>query len=307
LGKVNEISQQPCDILLCVMTLSRTLAPALLLLLLLPSSFAATQAACAFTTFSAPSGYKLSEVDGVSDDGTVVGQLENKTTLALVAFTRSASGTFTRYSAPKSSITWLVGRNGSGINVGYYLDNANIPHVHGFRLQGTQFSAVNYPFAVSTWALGINQLGAVVGAFSKSSGIKGFRLANGTYTVIAYPGAQTTFAESINNNGDVVGFYSSSPVNHGFLWQNGKFTTIDYASSTYGTILTGVNKAGLIVGNRIGADTAFGFIYQNGVFKNIVYSGAIFTMAGGINNNGLIAGQIFFTGGSSRGYTAMCK
>ncbi len=252
------------------MTLPRTLAAALLLSLLPPSSFAATQAACAFTTFSAPSGYTLSEVDGVSDDGT-------------------------------------DGRNANGVNVGFYLDTASIPHVHGFRLQGTQFSAVNYPLAVSTWALGINQLGAVVGAFSKSSGRKGFRLANSTYTVIAYPGALSTFAQAINDSGDIVGSYSSSPVNHGFLWQNGKFTTIDYPLSKYGTVLTGVNKAGEIVGNKIGADHNFGFIYQNGVFKNIVYSGAISAMAGGINNNGLIAGQIDFTGGSRRGYTAMCK
>jgi uncharacterized membrane protein len=293
--------------LFCVMTLPRTLAVALLLSLLPSSSFAATQAACAFTTFSAPLGYTLSEVDGVSDDGTVVGQLENKSSLALAAFVRTASGKFTVYAAPKSSMTWLYGRNANGVNVGFYLDTASIPHVHGFRLQGTQFSAVNYPFAANTWALGINQLGAVVGAFSKASGRKGFRLANGTYTAIAYPGALSTFAQAINDSGDIVGSYSSSPVNHGFLWQSGKFTTIDYPFSKYGTVLTGVNKTGEIVGNHISADHNFGFIYQNGVFKNIVYSGAISAMAGGINNNGLIAGQIFFTGGSRRGYTALCK
>jgi probable HAF family extracellular repeat protein len=289
------------------MTLSRTLAVALWLSLLLPSSFAATQASCTFTTFSAPSGYTLSAVDGVSDDGTVVGQLENNNTLALVAFTRAPGGTITTYTAPKSSMTWLYGRNGSGVNVGFYLDTATPPHVHGFLLQGTQFSAVNYPKAVSTWALGINQPGAVVGGFSKPAGTKGFRLANGKYTVIAYAGATTTFAQAINDNGDVVGSYSSSPVNHGFLWQNGKFTTIDWPGSTYGTVLTGVNNSGVIVGNRIGADHDFGFLYQNGVIKKIVYAGAISAMAGGINNNGLIAGQIDFKGGRSLGYTALCK
>ena len=288
------------------MTLSRILAVALWFALLSPSSFA-TQASCTFNTFSAPPGYTLSAVESVSDDGTVVGQLENNTTLALVAFMRAADGTITQYAAPKSTMTWLNGRNGSGANAGCYLDNANIPHVHGFLLQGTQFSAINYPYALNTWALGINQLGAVAGAFSKASVTKGFVLANGKYKVIAYSGAQQTFAQAINDHGDLVGSYSSTPINHGFLWQNGKFTTIDDPGAKYGTGLTGVNNSGVIVGNRIFADNDSGFIYQNGAFKNIVYTGAKSTTAGGINNNGLIAGQIFFKVGSSLGYTAICK
>jgi hypothetical protein len=47
--------------------------------------------------------------------------------------------------------------------------------------------------------------------------------------------------------------------------------------------------------------------YENGVFKSIVYSGANYTMAGGINNNGLISGQIYLTGNNTLGYTAICK
>ena len=290
-----------------LMTLSRTLAAALWLALVSLSSFAATQATCTFTTFSAPSGYTLSAVDGISDDGTVVGQLENNNTLALVAFMRTASGTINTYAAPKSSMTWFYGRNGSGTDVGFYLDTASVPHVHGFLLQGTQFSAINYPNAVNTWATGINQLGAVVGAFSKASLTKGFVLTNGKYTLLAYPGALTTFAQAINDNGAVAGSYSSSPTNHGFLWQSGKFTTIDWGGSIYGTVLTGVNNSGVIVGNKIGADHNFGFLYQNGGIKKIVYPGAIAAAVGGINNNGLLAGSIDFKGGKSLGYTAICK
>ena len=37
---------------------------------------AANQASCTFTTFSAPAGYDLSQVNDVTDDGTVVRQLE---------------------------------------------------------------------------------------------------------------------------------------------------------------------------------------------------------------------------------------
>jgi uncharacterized membrane protein len=296
-----------CAILISFMSPSRILAVALWLLLLLPSSFAATQATCTFTTFPAPSGYTLSAVDGVSDDGTVVGQLENNSTLALVAFTRTAGGTFTTYTAPQSSMTWFYGRNGSGVNVGFYLDTARTPRVHGMLLQGTQFTAVNYPNALSTWALGINQLGSVVGAFNKPAGTKGFRLANGKYTPIAYAGAQATSAQAINDHGDIVGSYSIGAMSHGYLWQNGKFTTIDWAGSIYGSLLTGVNNSGVMVGNKIGADHNFGFLYQNGVIKKIVYAGAIAAAAGGINNNGLIAGTLDFKGGKTLGYTAVCR
>ncbi len=102
-------------------------------------------ASCNFNTFSAPSGYTLSEVNGVSDDGTVVGQLVDNKTLESVAFTYSASGVFTEYTAPKSSATWMYGRNGSGINAGSYQDSAYPGHVHGFLLQGGQLPPSTIP------------------------------------------------------------------------------------------------------------------------------------------------------------------
>jgi len=135
---------------------------------------------------------------------------------------------------------------------------------------------------------------------------KGFRLVNGKYTTIGYPNAQVTYALGINDNGDVVGTYASSLVSNGFLWKNGTFTTINYPYAKYGTVLTAVNNSGVIVGNHLSGDKSFGLIYENGVFKNIVYSGANYTMAGGINNNGLISGEIFLTG-KTLGYTAVCK
>jgi len=288
----------------------RRVAAAIVITLLLQSAVmhAATTASCTFDTFSAPSGYALSQVSGVSDDGTVVGQLLNKSTLQSVAFKRSASGVITKYAAPQSSNTWLNGRNGVGVNAGYYQASAYPGHLHGFLLQGSTFTAVNHPNAANTWLFGVNLLGASVGSYSASASVvKGFRLVNGTYTTIAYPNALTTYAAAINDSGEIVGSYASSIVSNGFAWNNGTFTTINYPYSKYGTALLGVNNSGVIVGNHLSADQAHGFIYENGMFKNIVYSGANFTMAGGINNNGLISGQIYFTGGSSLGYTAVCK
>src|SRR5271170_1188017 len=96
-------------------------------------------ASCTFDTFSAPSGYTLSLVGGVDDDGTVVGQLVDNNTQQFVAFTLSGEGAFTEYAAPKSSTTWLYGRNGAGINAGSYQDTGTPAHMHGFVLQSGTF------------------------------------------------------------------------------------------------------------------------------------------------------------------------
>src|SRR5260370_30314734 len=149
------------------MSLPRLVARAFVVLLLHSSMmYAAQTASCIFETFSTPSGYSFSQVQGVSDDGTVVGQLMDNKTLQLVAFRRSAGGVFTEYAAPKSAATWLYGRNGSGTNAGFYQDSAYPGHIHGFLLEGSTLTVVNHPNAVNTWLVDTNLLGGAVGSFS---------------------------------------------------------------------------------------------------------------------------------------------
>ena len=277
------------------------------LLLLSALSYAGNQASCTFKTFSAPAGYSLAQVNGVSDDGTVVGQLEDKNSGSFVAFSRSAAGKYKLFAAPNSAFTWFTHRNLVGVNVGSYLDTARMPRVHGLSQSGANYVEVNYPYATHTWLYGINGGGTVVGNFSKGTAIKGFKLESGKYTVIRYPNALVTTPQSINDNGLVVGSYFDGALYHGFSWKNGSYKTIDYPNARFGTVLTDVNNAGVMVGNHLSADHAFGFIYQNNTMANIVYAGAKNATAGGINKNGLISGQIYFTQTNTLGYTAVCK
>lgn len=283
------------------------LAAGMCLLALVSTALAANQANCTFTTFTAPPGYKFAQVNGVGDDGTVVGQLEDKSSGVLIAFSRSATGKFTTYRAPNSDYTWFNGRNLAGVNVGSYLDNKVPRHVHGFAQTGTDMVEVNYPNATHTWLNGINAAGTTVGSFQKGTSTKGFKLENAKYAVIGYAGAQLTTPRAINDSGRVVGTYFDGTLYHGFIWQNAKFSTVDSPNARFGTVLTGVNNGGVVVGNRLNADKAFGFIYQNSAFANIVYTGAKYATAGGINNLGLIAGQIVFSSTNVQGYTAVCK
>jgi len=289
------------------MRFPRTVIALVVLLAAAGFAHAAKQATCTFTTFDAPAGYAFAQINGISDDGTVVGQLEDKASETFVAFSRSAAGKFTLYQAPSSDFTWFNRRNLPGVNVGSYLDSKNPPHVHGMAQSGTNMVEVNYPKATHTWLYGINAAGVVVGNFNKGTTTKGFKLDGTKYTLIRYPGALTTTPQAINDNGLVVGSYSDGSVYHGFVWQSGTFTTVDAANARFGTILTDVNKSGVMVGNRLSADHAFGFIYKNGTFSNIVFSGAKNATAGGINNGGVISGQIYFSATNTQGYTAVCK
>lgn len=285
------------------------LRPSMLATLTLLISFAsvshATQASCTFNTFDVPSGYTLNLVEGIGDDGTVVGQLIDNKTQSLVGFMRSQGGNFTIYSAPKSSTTWLYQENATGTNSGSYLDSKF--KVHGFTLVNNQFTAVNYPGAANTWVFGVNHVGALTGSYGGGASIKGFLLANGNYTNIAYPKGAITYPMAVNDNNAVVGASITGTMSSGFLWQNGTFTTINYPKSKYGTQLTGINNTGVIVGNRISADKAFAFLYENKTFKSIVYQGASFEVVGGINNNGVISGQIYYTQTKTLGFTATCN
>src|SRR4029077_1830878 len=163
------------------MSLPRLVAAAFVALLLHSSEmYAAQTASCVFETFSPPSGYSFSQVQGVSDDGTVVGQLMDNNTLQFVAFRRSAGGAFTKYAAPNSASTWLYGLNATGASAGFYQDSAYPGHIHGFLLQGSAFTAVNHPHAANTWLFDVNLLGGAVGSFSAGGdGTQGFRLVNG--------------------------------------------------------------------------------------------------------------------------------
>ena len=263
-------------------------------------------ASCTFTTFTAPSGYTIYVVAGIDDNGNVVGELQNSKTGDVVGFNRSSKGTFTTYSVPNSYMTGFNHRVDSGVTVGTYQDATKL-HMHGFALSGGKMVTVNYPKAVQTWLNGMNASGTAVGGYTTGLYSKGFQLANGTYKSISYPNALNTMMESINDNGLVVGYYMDATMFHGITWQNGTFHKIDFPNAQFGTILNDVNKSGVIVGNRYNQDFAFGFIYKNGAFAKIVYSGAKATSVGGINNNGVISGQLFFTAGNQPGYTAVCK
>jgi hypothetical protein len=150
------------------------------------------------------------------------------------------------------------------------------------------FTLLSVPGSTSTAALGINNLGQIVGGSSLGS----FVDTNGVFTMIGYPGATFTWAEGINDAGEVVGYYVDSlGDSHGFTELNGVYTSMDYPGVT-GTYLYGIDNAGDMVGNYCCTSTnqIQGFLYSGGVFTPITVPGAQATTVYGINNNEAITG-----------------
>lgn len=164
---------------------------------------------------------------------------------------------------------------------GFYQDENSPPRIHGFTLQGSTLNEVRFPGAPSTWAIGINKRGAIVGSYTSNNTSKGFRLVNGQFKSFFVPGSASTNLYSISNTGVMVGISGT----HGLIVKNGAFEIVDHPLGTDGTELKDINSLDVVVGNYEDTNLFFhGFIYKNGALENIVYPGEDHNTAGGIND-----------------------
>jgi probable HAF family extracellular repeat protein len=160
------------------------------------------------------------------------------------------------------------------------------------------FTILDDPLAIpgTTSAVGINDLGQIVGSFQDAIGTHGFLYSRGTYTTLDAPTAPpgTTSAAAINNLGQIVGQAHIPGAGGGFLYSGGTFTPLAAPA-------TGINDLGQIVGSR----DSLGFLYSGGTYTTLDDPFAIHdkfqvtttgTFAYGINNSGQIVG--YYTNGA---------
>jgi hypothetical protein len=79
------------------------------------------------------------------------------------------------------------------------------------------YTPIQFPGAVNTVPLSINDKGQVTGYYETTTSMSGFTYSQGQYTTINPPGSVGTLDLSINNSGQVVGYYEDSTTNHGFV------------------------------------------------------------------------------------------
>jgi uncharacterized membrane protein len=166
------------------------------------------------------------------------------------------------------------------------------------------FSSIDVPGATSTFALGINPEGDIVGGYTNAAGRHGFVLSEGTVTTIDPPFGITGQSQTvgINPEGDVVGLYTD----HGTIVGGDAFRTRAYLRDTSGTftpidfpgaentLAIKISPTGQVVGcyhqqDRdfavSGGGTMHGYVYQNGSFESLPMPG---TMNNGITRHGRI-------------------
>src|SRR6266705_2362807 len=81
------------------------------------------------------------------------------------------------------------------------------------------FTAINFPSANRTRAVGLNDHGDIVGDYRDSSGVfHGYLLSQGNFTTFDPPGSTQTRGIAINNLGVIGGtFLDSNAVRHSYL------------------------------------------------------------------------------------------
>jgi uncharacterized membrane protein len=166
---------------------------------------------------------------------------------------------------------------------------------HGFLLSQGVFTTIDPPNSVGTFALGINNVGQIVGEYDDAGGHEyGFLLSAGVYSTIDFPGSTLTDVLKVNKLGAMVGIYDNPDGSeHGFLLQDGTFTSIDYPGAFF-TDAYGINNGGQIVGGYGDPSTQLelGFEDTNGTFTTIKFAAAVFGLVvEDLNDAGQLAGE----------------
>ncbi len=178
---------------------------------------------------------------------------------------------------------------------------------------------VDYPGALASFPLGINDHGVVAGWFIDTAGVShGYLWQNGSFfKVIDDPDAPLTpaggsAANGINDRGDISGVYydkhgyslgqymttaafrHAPQITHAFMLDNGIYHGLmvpGSATGRFGTQANGINNKREVVG--VFTDTAgtyHGFVWQHGKFFTFDIAGMPFSELHVVNNNGDVTG-----------------
>ena len=264
----------------------------------------AAHATPSFTNIIDPLNPTFTQALGVNNAGTIVGYGNAS---AFNGFRLTLPNNFTRENFPGAAATQVVGIDGAGNTVGFYVDNAG--GNHGFTETGGVFKTVDRPGTVFNQLLGINRSGTEIAGYS-STDFAGatlqhaFSLAGGVYTDInALLGPNSNSqATGVNNAGTVVGFTQDAAGNFaGFTDMAGVIAHFLFPGST-STQALGINDLDQIVGDYVdAAGVMHGFLDAGGVFTTLDPSGSTATTINGINDRGRVVGFYVDAAGNTIG------
>ncbi|HEY1469930.1 MAG TPA: PEP-CTERM sorting domain-containing protein [Candidatus Acidoferrum sp.] len=252
-----------------------------------------------FQSVVSPGDPAFTQLLGINDSATIAGYFGDGTIVPNNGFTLTLPSTFTPENFPGSLQTQVVGINGGGETVGFWIDASGVQH--GFTNIGGTFTSVNNPLTTTvTQLLGVNNAGTAAGYWTDAAGnFHPFTWVPGTFTAVPVPGLVSAQATDVNNAGLVVGFNLTTPTtSEGFLDRAGIFTFLQFPGSAF-TQALGLNNDGEIVGFFTdAAGNNHGFLYNivAGTYQQIDDPNAVGpggTIINGINDTGQLVG--FFT------------
>jgi probable HAF family extracellular repeat protein len=257
-----------------------------------------------YTTIRVPGARTHAYANGINDRGQIAGGFDNPSSDGPDgrghAMVLRRDGSLLRFDVRGAVATLANKINDRGQVVGGFNPtdiSIGVPGTKGFLRGPRGLQVITVPGSIETQALGINNLGVVVGEYIDADGsFHGFRWKHGRFTTIDGPGSLGGAVFDVNDRGHMVGaYFTDSGGARGFLLRNGSYRTFD---APYGPIdLPGdINNRGQIVGFSLADPTgtqSHGFLLGRGVggpFTRVDFPGTAKTIVRGIDDRGRIVG-----------------
>lgn len=268
-----------------------------------------------FTTVDRPG--HATTINGISNNGTLVGLTMVGEEVQNADFTRSSSGIFTALDLSDPFAGMATAVNAAGTVVG-------VANGIAFTLTGTTLTLLTPPGSTASAAFGISDGGTIVGQFTSGTQMPGFVLTGTTFKTVAPPTATVTNLQGVNNQGQAIGFFSADGVHqHGFLYNvSTQAVTVLPDPSTSriqsgGLALTqflGLNDNNEAVGYyQTSNGSQFGFLFdlstQTYTYLDeplaVPVGGVQVTQITGVANSGEICGFFIDAAGTQHGFFAV--
>jgi uncharacterized membrane protein len=257
-----------------------------------------------YTTVQVPRSRTHTYLHGINDQGRIAGGFDNPSTDGpdgrIHGIVRGLSGRIVRFDVRGAIATLANKINDRGQVVGGFNTtdvSVGAPGTKGFLRGPRGLTRINVPGSIETQALGVNNLGVVVGEYVDADGVfHGFRWKRGRLTTIDVPGPVGGTVTDINDRGHMVGTYvARNGALRGFLLRGGVYRTFNVP---YGPLDLpfDINNRGQIVGASLSDPTgtrSVGFVLRRGIdgpFTRIRFPGSPQTIARGIDDRGRIVG-----------------
>lgn len=233
---------------------------------------------------------------------------------------------FQTFDVPNQSDMGAMGINDFGTVVGYYQSGtaSSAGPVQGFEFTNQDIlQTLVEPFAITgdapnsalTMALGVNNRGAIVGAYVDPAAghYAGFFLSNGNYTSYKVPGYSDTGVEGINSSGDFCGWVWADPtpssfVASGLVAYHGNVTVFSVPGAV-GTAASAINDRGQVTGIYVDTNNVIHTFTRDpdGTWNYPIDAPGANTPNGGtfshgINNFGALSGTFFDASNNEHGF-----